>query len=89
MSFDSVSEVHLLLTRAQTSVFAWPLSVCNNEDQMTCQEIHIICGEIFDRMSNILGNEDQDEGGNADSDDEPMDSSEDVSYSFTFVDEFF
>ena len=39
-------------------------------------------------MSNILGNEDQDEAGNA-NDDEPMDSSEDVSCSFTSVDKTF
>lgn len=40
-------------------------------------------------MSNILGNEDQDEAGNANDDDEPMDSSEDVSCSFTSVDKTF
>jgi hypothetical protein len=40
-------------------------------------------------MLNILGNEDQDEAGNANNDDEPMDSSEDVSCSFTSVDKTF
>jgi len=66
------------LSRAQTSVSVWPLAVCNNEEDRTiCEEIHVICGEIIDRMSNILGNEDQDEAGNANDDDEPMDSSED------------
>jgi hypothetical protein len=90
MSFDSVSEVHLSLSRAQTSVSAWPVTVCNNEeDRAICEEIHVICGEIIDRMSNILGNEDGDETGNANDDDEPMDSSEDVSCSFISVDETF
>jgi hypothetical protein len=64
--------------------------VCNNEeDQMICKETHIICGEIIDQMSNILGNEDQDETGNANDDDEPMDSSEDVSCSFISIDATF
>ena len=90
MSFDSVTEVHLSLSRAQTSVSVWPLAVCNNEeDQTICEEIHIICGEIIDRMLNILGNEDQDEAGNVNDDDEPMDSSEDVSCSFTSIDKTF
>jgi hypothetical protein len=90
MSFDSVTEVHLSLSRAQTSVSVWPLAVCNNEEhRMICEEIHVICGEIIDQMSNILGNEDQDEAGNANNDDEPMDSSEDVSCSFTSVDKTF
>ena len=90
MSFDSVNEVHLSLSRAQTSVSVWPLAVCNNEEDRTiCEEIHVICGEIIDRMLNILGNEDQDEAGNANDDDEPMDSSEDVSCSFTSVDKTF
>ena len=52
---------------------------------MICEEIHIICGEIIDRMLNILGNEDQDEAENT-INDEPMDSSKDVSCSFTSVD---
>ena len=67
----------------------WPLTVCNNEDQMIWEEIHIICGEIIDWISNILGNKGQDEDGNAnDNDDEFMDSSEDVNCSFTSVDNF-
>jgi hypothetical protein len=90
MSFDSVTEVHLSLSRAQTSVSVWPLAVSNNKEHRTiCEEIHVICGEIIDRMSNILGNEDQDEAGNANDDDEPMGSSEDVSCSFTSVDKTF
>ena len=90
MSFDSVTEVHLSLSRAQTSVSVWSLAVCNNKEDWTiCEEIHVICGEIIDRMSNILGNEDQDEAGNANDDDEPMGSSEDVSCSFTSVDKTF
>ena len=90
MSFNSVTEVHLSLSRAQTSVSVWLLAVCNNEEHRTiCEEIHVICGEIIERMSNILGNEDQHEAGNANNDDEPMDSSEDVSCSFTSVDKTF
>jgi hypothetical protein len=67
----------------------WPLVVCNNEDQMIWEEIHIICGEIINWISNILCNKGQDEDENAnDNDDEFMDSSEDVSCSFTSVDNF-
>ena len=74
-----VTEVHLSLTPAQTSVSAWPLAVCDNEKNRTIyEEIHIICGEIIDWMLNILGNKGHNEAGNTNNDDEPVDSSEDV-----------
>jgi hypothetical protein len=81
MSLDSVSDVRLLLARAQVTALAWRPDVCDNEEDRTiCEEVLVISRDITDHVSRVLGNEDgQGQGHEDDSEGESeLSSDEDI-----------
>ena len=84
MSLDSVSDVRLLLARAQVTALAWRPDVCDNEeDRIICEEVLVISRDITDHVSLVLGNEDGHGQGRHEDDGEDeseLSSDEDVSH---------